>query len=190
MGLHRARYLRPSLSTGLDVTRRVAARPIAAYDVTSHVHTHPTPRRMSAGGFKLDTVAETVEVVRQTPALGGGRRVAIVAFVHLGQDDAEAVIAAHRAAGGDAFTGVRMILNYSETVRAWSCCGVTGPRGWWARAVPRSPRRPTHCKSAWLCSRVLTPSSPRPTHASIAGPVGVLATGGPRRLPHRRRADV
>jgi len=67
------------------------------------------------GGFVLDPVAETRAVASQASQLACGQKLVIVPFVHLGRDDAADVIAAHKKAAGDAFVGVRMILNYSES---------------------------------------------------------------------------
>lgn len=83
-------------------------------DLRSAVHVE-TVVGQTEGGFKIDTVAETKEVMRQAPDFGTGRKLAVSAFVHLGQDDAASVIAAHKAAAGSAFVGVRMIMNYHAT---------------------------------------------------------------------------
>ncbi len=72
------------------------------------------------GGHKLDTVAETRFVLENGKQIVDGSSsspipLGVVAFVHLGREDTAATIAAHRAAAGSAFRGVRMILNYSHT---------------------------------------------------------------------------
>lgn len=80
-------------------------------DLRSALHVE-TVVGQTEGGFKLDTVSETKEVMRQAPD-AGDRKIGVVAFVHLGQEDAAEVIAAHKAAAGSAFVGIRMIMNYS-----------------------------------------------------------------------------
>ena len=68
------------------------------------------------GGFAIDTVAETRFVLQDcAPAFGAARPLGIVAFVHLGREDAAAVLAQHLAAAREQLVGVRMILNYSAS---------------------------------------------------------------------------
>lgn len=64
------------------------------------------------GGAVLDTVEETRTVLAQSKVLG--IPVAIVAYVHLGRDDAGATIDHHEKLAGKAFVGVRMILNFDK----------------------------------------------------------------------------
>ena len=77
------------------------------------------------GGFKLDAVAETGRVSADfaSPSWWGGRPAAIVPFVHLGRDDAAAVLDAHVAAsasvsGAPRVVGIRMILSWDDEVPA------------------------------------------------------------------------
>jgi predicted TIM-barrel fold metal-dependent hydrolase len=65
------------------------------------------------GGYVLDTVAATKFEVAQ--GKDTGLKVGIVPYVHLGREDAAQVIAQHKSVAGDAFRGIRMILNYSKT---------------------------------------------------------------------------
>lgn len=65
------------------------------------------------GGFLLDTVGETKFVLENAKQIG--KPVGVVAFVQLGRSDAGDIIACHKLAGGSAFRGIRMILNYSTT---------------------------------------------------------------------------
>ena len=104
----------------------------AGLDLRSAVHVE-TVVGQEPGGFPLDTVSETKEVLRQAPDFvgpDGARKLAIVAFVHLGQEDAADVIAAHKAAAGRAFVGVRMILNYSAEVGGGGLAGRARDWGW------------------------------------------------------------
>jgi hypothetical protein len=128
----------------------------AGLDLRSAVHVE-TVVGQEPGGFPLDTVSETKEVLRQTPdfvGADGARKLAIVAFVHLGQEDAAAVIAAHKAAAGRAFVGVRMILNYSAEVSAGRRVGEGGR--WWrgagysCGAMGKSDNSPPHRASLVL----------------------------------------
>jgi predicted TIM-barrel fold metal-dependent hydrolase len=65
------------------------------------------------GGYVLDTVGATKFEVAQGKETGF--KVGIVPYIHLGREDAAEVIAQHKAVAGDAFRGIRMILNYSKT---------------------------------------------------------------------------
>lgn len=65
------------------------------------------------GGYVLDTNAETAFVLENAKLTG--IPIAVVAFVQLGREDAASIIGKHRDIGGNAFRGIRMILNYSPT---------------------------------------------------------------------------
>lgn len=66
------------------------------------------------GEYKLDIVGETAWVLKNAAQLSP-IKTAVVPFVHLGREDAEATLEGHRALAGKAFVGVRMILNYNPT---------------------------------------------------------------------------
>ena len=74
-----------------------------------------------AGGQVIDTVEETRFVLRDTAAFGPARAVGVCAYVHLGREDAAAVVAAHLAAAHERLVGVRMILNFhaSDASLTW-----------------------------------------------------------------------
>ena len=65
------------------------------------------------GGYVLDTNAETVFVLENAKLIGVP--VGVVAFVQLGRENADSIITKHKELGGNAFRGIRMILNYTAT---------------------------------------------------------------------------
>jgi predicted TIM-barrel fold metal-dependent hydrolase len=100
------------LGVYLSATYLAAARglPIVA---AVHVETVVGQR---AGGFPIDTVAETAFVLRDcVPAFGPARALGVSAYVHLGREDAPAVLARHLEAAQERLVGVRMIQNFSAT---------------------------------------------------------------------------
>lgn len=116
---------RPNANLG-DIVKTIPVYTVArlveeskGLDLRSALHVETVVGQME-GGFKLDTVSETREVMRQAPDFGPHRKLGVVAFVHLGQEDAAEVIAAHKAAAGSAFVGIRMIMNYSAEVGVWN----------------------------------------------------------------------
>jgi predicted TIM-barrel fold metal-dependent hydrolase len=90
----------------------------AGLNVVSAVHVEAIVGQME-GGAKLDPVAETRWVVEHLTAHKAAVGEAapnthLVPYVHLARDDAAELIAQHRAAAGDAFVGVRMIVNFKD----------------------------------------------------------------------------
>jgi predicted TIM-barrel fold metal-dependent hydrolase len=97
------------LGVYLSATYLEAARtlPIVA---AVHVETVVGQR---AGGFAIDTVAETRFVLGDcAPAFGPARALGVSAYVHLGRADAPEVLAAHLEAAQERLVGVRMIQNF------------------------------------------------------------------------------
>jgi predicted TIM-barrel fold metal-dependent hydrolase len=115
----------PNANLG-DITKSIPAYTPSTYTedaaaaglkIASAVHVEAIVGQ-SEGGVKLDPLAETRWVVEQLASAAAAGMASpkthLAPYVHLARADAAELIAGHRAAAGDAFVGVRMILNFKE----------------------------------------------------------------------------